>query len=84
MELPLLVPELATKGMRLMVMMRRLELQRQLLLVIRMELVLKPRLEKGLNLLMQLRKPTTQLELALQSPLVESLLLPRWRRQYPQ
>lgn len=52
MELPLLVPELATKGMRLMEMMRRLELQRQLLLVMRMELVLKPRLEKGLNLLM--------------------------------
>ena len=42
MKVPLLVPELATKGMQLMGKMRRLEMQR----------VPKPRPEKGLDLLM--------------------------------
>ena len=44
MKVPLLVPELATKGMR------RLEVQREMLLAIRIELVPKPRPEKGLDL----------------------------------
>ena len=53
MKVPLLVPELATKGMRLMETMRRLEVQREmLLLAMRTELVPKPRPEKGLDLLM--------------------------------
>ena len=52
MKALLLVPELATKGIWSLEMMRRLEMQREMLLVMRMELVLKPRLEKGLDLLM--------------------------------
>lgn len=52
MKVPSLVPELATKGMRLMEMIRRLEVQREMQLAMRIELVPKPRPEKGLDLLM--------------------------------
>ena len=52
MKVPLLVPELATKGMGLMEMMLPLEMQREMLPAMQIELVLKPRLRKGLDLLM--------------------------------
>ena len=52
MKVPLLVLELATKGMRLMVMMRRLEVQREMRLAMRIELVPEPGPEKGVDLLM--------------------------------